>query len=154
MSFTPARRSVSTVPEAPIDCLVVGSGIAGVCTALHIQHTGARVAIVDLDAPGSGASFGNAGIVVNTKLTPVFAGLTPRMLFSMLRNPASPLNVRWSRFLGLTPWFLKMLSHAGQAEVERITRALAALSTQSRAVTEACGACHEKYRTKRRKGDM
>ena len=31
---------------------------------------------------------------------------------------------------------------------------LAALSAQSRAVTEACGACHEKYRTKRRKGDM
>jgi cytochrome c556 len=31
---------------------------------------------------------------------------------------------------------------------------LAALSTQVRAVTEACGACHEKYRTKRRKGDM
>jgi cytochrome c556 len=31
---------------------------------------------------------------------------------------------------------------------------LAALSTQARAVTEACGACHEKYRTKRRKGDM
>jgi cytochrome c556 len=30
---------------------------------------------------------------------------------------------------------------------------LAALSTQARAVTEACGACHEKYRTKRRKGD-
>ena len=88
--------------NAPADCLVVGSGIAGVCAALHIQRTGARVAIVDPDAPGSGASFGNAGIVVNTKLTPVFNGLTPRLLLSMLRNPASPLNVRWSRFLGLT----------------------------------------------------
>ena len=31
---------------------------------------------------------------------------------------------------------------------------LAALTTQARAVTEACGGCHEKYRTKRRKGDM
>ena len=31
---------------------------------------------------------------------------------------------------------------------------LAALGAQARAVTEACGACHEKYRTKRRKGDM
>jgi cytochrome c556 len=31
---------------------------------------------------------------------------------------------------------------------------LAALNTQARAVTEACRACHEKYRTKRRKGDM
>ena len=31
---------------------------------------------------------------------------------------------------------------------------LDALGAQARAVTEACGACHEKYRTKRRKGDM
>jgi len=31
---------------------------------------------------------------------------------------------------------------------------LPALSAQSRAVTEACGACHEKYRIKQRKGDM
>lgn len=115
---------------APPDCLVVGSGIAGVCAALHIQRTGARVAIVDPDDPGSGASFGNAGIVVNTKLTPVFAGLTPLMLLKMLRNPASPLNVRWSRFLGLAPWLLRMLAHAGPGEVERITRALAVLSRQ------------------------
>ena len=32
--------------------------------------------------------------------------------------------------------------------------AVAALSMQARVVTETCGACHEKYRTKRRKGDM
>lgn len=29
-----------------------------------------------------------------------------------------------------------------------------ALAAQVRAVSQACGACHEKYRTKRRKGDM
>jgi cytochrome c556 len=31
---------------------------------------------------------------------------------------------------------------------------LVALNAQARAVTETCGACHEKYRNKRRKGDM
>ncbi len=110
------------------DCLVVGSGIAGVCAALFIQRTGARVAIVDPSEPGTGASFGNAGIVVNTKTRPVFAGLTPRSLFGMLRDPASPLNVRWSQFLGMTPWFMRMLRNANAADVARITAALAALS--------------------------
>lgn len=109
------------------DCLVVGSGIAGVCAALFIQRTGARVAIVDPSEPGTGASFGNAGIVVNTKTRPVFAGLTARSLFSMLRDPASPLNVRWSQFLGLSPWFMRMLSNANPADVQRITAALSAL---------------------------
>ena len=110
------------------DCLVVGSGIAGVCAALFIQRTGARVAIVDPNEPGTGASFGNAGIVVNTKTRPVFSGLTARSLFSMLRDPASPLNVRWSQFLGMTPWFMRMLRNANAADVARITAALAALS--------------------------
>lgn len=109
------------------DCLVVGAGVAGVCAALFLQRAGARVAIVDPGAPGSGASFGNAGIVVNTKLMPVFAGLTPRVLLRLLRDPSSPLNVRWSRFLGLTPWFLRMLSYANESDVERITGALAQL---------------------------
>ncbi len=117
---------MSTAPQP--DCLVVGSGIAGVCAALFIQRTGARVAIVDPNEPGTGASFGNAGIVVNTKTRPVFAGLTARSLLGMLRDPASPLNVRWSQFLGMTPWFMRMLRNANAADVTRITAALAALS--------------------------
>ncbi len=116
---------MATVPQP--DCLVVGSGIAGVCAALFIQRAGARVAIVDPGEPGTGASFGNAGIVVNTRTRPVFAGLTARSLLAMLRDPASPLNVRWSQFLGLSPWFMRMLSNANPADVLRITAALSAL---------------------------
>ena len=116
----------ATTPQP--DCLVVGSGIAGVCAALFIQRTGARVAVVDPDDPGTGASFGNAGIVVNTKTRPVFAGMTARSLLAMLRDPASPLNLRWSQFLGMTPWFMRMLRNANPADVLRITAALAALS--------------------------
>ncbi len=115
------------MPGGSADCLVVGSGIAGVCAALFIQEKGARVVIVDPSQPGTGASFGNAGIVVNTKLMPVFAGLTPGRLLAMLRDPSSPLNVRWSRFLGLSPWFLRMLANANEASVLHITRALANL---------------------------
>ena len=97
------------------------------CAALFIQGTGGSVTIVDPGEPGTGASFGNAGIVVNTKLMPVFAGLTPARLLAMLRDPSSPLNVRWSRLLGLTPWFLRMLANANEERVGAITRALANL---------------------------
>ena len=116
------------------DCLVVGSGIAGVCAALFIQQAGATVAIVDPGEPGTGASFGNAGIVVNTRTKPVFAGLTARTLLSMLRDPTSPLNVRWSQFLGLSPWFLRMLANANETDVRRITAALANLCRSGEAV--------------------
>jgi D-amino-acid dehydrogenase len=120
-------NQTSLPTRASDDCIVVGAGIAGVCAAIEIQRRGARVTLIDAAEPGSGASFGNAGIVVNTRLTPVFAGLTPATLFQMLRNPSSPLNLRWSSLPGLSPWFLRMLRHAGAAEVARITRALASL---------------------------
>lgn len=117
----------SDAPRSGYDCIVIGAGIAGVCAALDMQRRGANVALVDEGVAGSGASFGNAGIMVNTNLRPVFAGMTPVTLFQMLRNPASPLNVRWSKFPAMAPWFLRMLRHAGPAEVDRITRALASL---------------------------
>lgn len=110
------------------DVIVVGAGIAGICTALDLQRRGARVTLVDAAEPGSGASFGNAGIIVNTNLRPVFAGMTPLSFVQMLRNPSSPLNVFWHRFPMMAPWFLRMLRNAGAGEVTRITEALGSLA--------------------------
>ncbi len=117
----------TTTPDG-FDCIVVGAGIIGICTALELGRRGARVALVDHAEPGSGASSGNAGIVVNTNLRPVFAGMTPVSLMRMLRNPASPLNISWRAFPAMAPWFLRMLRHASEAEVARITTALGSLA--------------------------
>jgi D-amino-acid dehydrogenase len=43
--------------------IVLGAGMVGVSTALALQEQGHRVLIVDRSEPGSGASFGNAGII-------------------------------------------------------------------------------------------
>jgi len=40
---------------------VVGSGLVGVCSALHLAHTGNRVVLIDPGPPERAASFGNAG---------------------------------------------------------------------------------------------
>lgn len=114
--------------KSGFDVIVVGAGIAGMCAALDLQRRGARVALVDEQQPGFGASFGNAGVIVNTNLKPVFAGMTPVSLVQMLRNPASPLNIVWHKFPQMAFWFLRMLKHARANEVARITTALASLA--------------------------
>ncbi|MGE8304768.1 MAG: FAD-dependent oxidoreductase, partial [Pseudomonas kermanshahensis] len=43
--------------------LVLGAGIVGVSTALHLQARGRQVILIDRDEPGSGTSHGNAGLI-------------------------------------------------------------------------------------------
>ncbi|HEY4297289.1 MAG TPA: FAD-dependent oxidoreductase, partial [Paraburkholderia sp.] len=41
------------------DVIVLGAGIVGVSSALHLQDRGRRVALVDRRGPGEETSFGN-----------------------------------------------------------------------------------------------
>ena len=43
--------------------IVVGAGIVGLCVAWHLARGGAEVLVLDGEAPGSGASSGNAGAI-------------------------------------------------------------------------------------------
>jgi len=45
------------------DTVVLGAGIVGVCTAVHLQKRGRQVALVDRKLPGNETSFGNAGLI-------------------------------------------------------------------------------------------
>ncbi len=48
---------------AHADAIVLGAGIIGICTALHLQKRGRAVALVDRRGPAEETSFGNAGLI-------------------------------------------------------------------------------------------
>jgi glycine/D-amino acid oxidase-like deaminating enzyme len=50
--------------------LVLGAGIVGTCTALHLQQRGFDVVLVDRRAPGQETSFGNAGLIQREAVEP------------------------------------------------------------------------------------
>lgn len=50
--------------------LVLGAGMVGTCTALHLQLRGFEVTLVDRRAPGQETSFGNAGIIQREAVEP------------------------------------------------------------------------------------
>lgn len=64
------------------DVIVLGAGIVGVSSALHLQDRGRRVALVDRRAPGEETSFGNAGLIERSSIVPY--GF-PRKLGTLLR---------------------------------------------------------------------
>ena len=50
--------------------LVLGAGMVGTCTALHLQQRGVEVLLVDRRAPGQETSFGNAGLIQREAVAP------------------------------------------------------------------------------------
>ena len=50
--------------------IVLGAGMVGVATALHLQRRGWQVALVDRKGPGQETSYGNAGIIQSEALKP------------------------------------------------------------------------------------
>ena len=50
--------------------LVLGAGMVGTCTALHLQQRGFDVLLVDRRAPGQETSLGNAGLIQREAVEP------------------------------------------------------------------------------------
>ncbi|RQS70101.1 FAD-binding oxidoreductase [Burkholderia sp. Bp8963] len=64
------------------DVIVLGAGIVGVSSALHLQDRGLRVALVDRRGPGEETSHGNAGLIERSSVVPY---AFPRKLGTLLR---------------------------------------------------------------------
>jgi D-amino-acid dehydrogenase len=103
---------------------VVGAGIVGVATAVWLQRAGCSVVLIDRDAPGAGASFGNGGVLAACASVPVtvpgLIGRAPRMAL----DPGAPLFVRWSHLPRIAPWLVRYLGHATAADARRTAQAL------------------------------
>ncbi|MFQ5773308.1 MAG: NAD(P)/FAD-dependent oxidoreductase [Kiloniellaceae bacterium] len=107
--------------------VVIGAGIIGVCSALSLLREGHRVTLVERDAPGEGASFGNGAVIGEESVVPV---ATPGILWKvpgMLLDPLGPLAVRWSYLPRIAPWLARFVAASRPRRVEEISIALAAL---------------------------
>jgi len=91
---------------------IVGGGLMGCATALHLLEQGHSVTVLERDAGGLPASVGNAGILAVPEIDPL---ARPDMLLSVpkwLLDPLGPLTVRWQDLPALTPWLMKFLFSA------------------------------------------
>jgi len=111
--------------------VIIGAGIVGMSCALSLQRAGRAVVVVDHRPPGHGASFGHAGGIAVTWVSPQgLPGLIKR-LPGWLIDPLGPVAVRWPYLPRLVPWFLHLRRHSDSAGVRRIGDALASLMTHA-----------------------
>lgn len=122
---------------------VIGAGIVGTSCAFFLQRDGHQVTLVDPREPGTGTSFGNAGIISLYSIAPVLTPALLRKVPALLRDRTSPLAIRWRYLPRLLPWLVRMVANARPKRVEALAQALAQLLARADAahdtVIQECG---------------
>lgn len=113
------------------DIAVVGAGIIGVACALQLARQGRRVVIIDQQAPGMGASFGNAGHLATEQVFPIADGSILKRLPGMLMDPMGPLRLDWKYLPRALPWFMRLLLNLRPAPYQRTVTGIRALNETS-----------------------
>ncbi|WP_369991001.1 NAD(P)/FAD-dependent oxidoreductase [Pseudomonas xanthosomatis] len=106
-------------PFSQCQTLVLGAGIVGVSTALQLQARGRQVTLIDRDAPGSGTSHGNAGLIERSSVVPY---AFPRELRTLLRyglNRQSAVRYSVAHLPKAAPWLLNYWQQSAPARLAR-----------------------------------
>ncbi|MBI6634025.1 FAD-binding oxidoreductase [Pseudomonas paralactis] len=113
------------------DIVVVGAGIIGVACALQLARQGRQVLVVDAQAPGMGASYGNAGHLATEQVFPIADLSILKRLPAMLLDPMGPLRLDWTYLPRALPWFIRLLLNLRPASYRRTVAGIRALNEAS-----------------------
>jgi D-amino-acid dehydrogenase len=113
------------------DAIVLGAGIIGVSTALHLARRGKSVVLVDRRGPGEETSFGNAGLIQREGVVPYAFPQQLGMILKVALN--NRIDVRYD--LGALPVVAKFLGrywwHSNTGRHQAIARSYATLIEHS-----------------------
>lgn len=140
------RRAAGMRPGEGTRILVIGAGIVGLCVAWHLARAGAAVTVLDGEAPGSGASSGNAGAISAGSVAPLAMPGVLKQVPGMLLDPAGALHIPPGYALRAAPWLMRFVASARPARVAAIAEALSGLlgnaMDQHRQILAEEGALH------------
>ena len=103
--------------------IVVGAGIIGVATAVHLLRRNYDVTLVDQVAPGDAdaTSYGNAGILATGSMVPVTVPSLFGNIPYYLLSKDSPLFLKWSHLPKMAGWLPRYLKSCLAANSTKIS---------------------------------
>jgi len=132
------------------EIIVVGAGLVGAACALRLAHEGRDVLLIDAQAPGLGASFGNAGHIATEQVTPLASAAVIRASWRHLLAAESPLRIRLGYLLPILPWLARFVWAARPSQYARGVAALMSLQETAladlRELAELAGTLQQLHR--------
>ena len=131
-------------PAKGESAVVIGAGIVGAACAHRLRTLGFDVVLVERGAPGEACSFGNAGRIATSLVTPRSVPGLMRKVPGMLMDRRHPLKTSFGFILRNLAWCRRFAKAGIPREVARITDALHVLLSRGDAaidrLAEAAGA--------------
>jgi D-amino-acid dehydrogenase len=118
------------------DVLVLGAGIVGVSTALHLQARGRQVVLIDRRGAAEETSYGNAGLIQREGVVPYTFPRSFSKLLDYALNRTTEANLHYSALPVVLPWLFRYFR---QSSPERILASAEAL----RPLVERCVTEHD-----------
>ena len=134
-----AERPPSS-PSTGASVVVIGAGIVGAACAHRLQTLGFDVVLVDRGTPGEGCSFGNAGRIATSLVTPKSVPGLLRKVPGMLLDRRHPLKTSAGFVLRNLAWCTRFARAGTRDEVARITDALHVLLSRGDAAIDRLAA--------------
>lgn len=110
--------------------LVIGGGLIGLCSALHMQRAGINVTVMEPQEKPQGASWGNAGHIAVEQVQPHASPAMIRGAFGRL-YPRGALGLPVGQIRTWAPFALKLLRASTPARFAAGTRALSGLLAEA-----------------------
>ena len=97
---------------------MIGAGVVGISAAIALQGRGLAVRVIDVNAPGTGCSFGNAG-VIGPSIIPLSASYGLAKLPRIFLSRTSPASLDLASLPGLVRWGLHYARATGATRARR-----------------------------------
>ena len=136
------------------NCIIIGGGIIGLCSAYYLQKEGHQVTVIDQSDFSSGASYVNAGYISPSHIVSLAA---PGMISKGIKwmfNPSSPFYVKPRLESDFLKWALAFKKSATASKVEKSMPVIKDITVFSRQLFEEMFASKEFYFFYEHKGLM
>jgi len=112
------------------DCIVLGAGIVGVSTALHLIKRGQSVVLIDRRPAAEETSYGNAGLIQSDAYMPYAFPRDISQIVATVLNRSTKAHLHWRALPELAPWLWQYWRHSSKEKVLRVAMANAPLMSR------------------------